>query len=93
MLEDTKELEGENLNVDTPESLKSIHLRKMVSASYDPWACEGSRCPRKVEVGDMYWLDTLSGVMLCELCGNCLKYSRKKALQRGVDIGNITGGV
>jgi hypothetical protein len=84
---------GESKVAETPKELMQLHLRKMVSASYDPFPCEGSRCPRKIRVKGVYWLDTLSGAMLCEICGNCLKYSRKKKLLRGKDFRSVTGGV
>jgi adenine-specific DNA methylase len=45
--------------------------------------CADSLCRSVIESGHESVLDSLTGRWLCVQCGTCLRYARKKALERG----------
>lgn len=52
--------------------------------------CADKGCTRILTQGDDCFIDTIrDGKMLCDLCGKCLRYSRKKAAERGEPIEDV----
>ncbi len=49
-----------------------------------PLECSDDKCNRKIINGGAYFMDVLeNGAILCDDCGKCLRYTRKKAHERG----------
>jgi len=45
--------------------------------------CSDVKCPRFIREGEFCYLDTLEdGGVLCEYCGKCVRYARKKEFER-----------
>ena len=61
-------------------------IKPFVHGSEIETDCSDNLCPRKINKSENCFLDLLSGEMLCEQCGKCLRYARKKAHQRGEPI-------
>ena len=49
-------------------------------------SCSDKLCPRKITLGESCYWDMLAADFLCVHCGRCLRYARKKAVQRGAPI-------
>lgn len=77
------------------ELLKRMVLKPGIWAVPYETRCEGRRCTRPITFGEVYWTDGMNnaGTRLCEVCGNCLKFTRKNALNRGERIDATVGGV
>jgi hypothetical protein len=45
--------------------------------------CKNPECRRIVQAKENYFIDTLVTGSYCESCGKCLRYHRKKAIERG----------
>jgi len=46
--------------------------------------CGDEICDREIKTGYSCFIDLLNnGVILCDVCGKCLRYARKKATERG----------
>lgn len=45
--------------------------------------CANSRCSKKIVNGDDFFVDSLEAATYCIQCGQCLRFHRKKAGQRG----------
>lgn len=57
--------------------------------------CRDDLCERKgeekgIRPGETYFLDTLTKRAYCDACGKCLRYARKKAVERGEEIRSAT---
>jgi hypothetical protein len=49
----------------------------------DAIVCADSKCNRLIRAGDFCFIDTTDqGGILCELCGPCVRYARKKDAER-----------
>lgn len=64
---------------------------KPTTWSGEPVGCSDSICPRIINgnkniLSEDCFLDLLSGEMLCDQCGKCLRYARKMAHRRGEPI-------
>ncbi len=45
--------------------------------------CSDEKCVRFISEGDFCFIDTLEeGGVLCEACGKCVRYARKKEFER-----------
>ncbi len=47
------------------------------------WFCSSKKCGKMVQQGNIIFIDKLSEAIYCEGCGTCLRYHRKKAIERG----------
>ena len=54
--------------------------------------CADRKCPRLIKSGEMCFIDLLTdnADVLCEGCGKCLRYARKKAVSRGEPLESAT---
>lgn len=64
---------------------------KPMAYSGEPAKCSDNLCPRvinsdKNKLSEECFIDLLTGGTLCDQCGKCLRYARKKAHQRGESI-------
>lgn len=49
----------------------------------DAILCADSKCDRLIQAGDFCFIDTTDqGGILCEYCGLCVRYARKKEAER-----------
>lgn len=58
----------------------------------DYWPCADAKCTRRVQLGDVCFLDLGSNRVYCADCGKCLRYARKKAAARGEDPMSVVQG-
>lgn len=62
---------------------------RMVEAAYAgdaPSLCANEQCRRPVRFLEKYFIDVLWDRVYCHQCGLCLRYARKKAMERGEAI-------
>ena len=62
---------------------------QMIEAGYSedaPAACFFDQCRRPIRLFDKYFIDVLWDRVYCHQCGLCLRYARKKALERGETV-------
>lgn len=52
----------------------------------DKLICAAAHCRRSLGYLERYFVDTLKKQPYCDQCGKCLRYSRKKALERGEPV-------
>jgi hypothetical protein len=61
-------------------------LYKTKHTDDEPRLCQGSvddaPCNREIHNGGEVWLDTENSHILCDACGRCLRYERKKVQMR-----------
>lgn len=48
-----------------------------------PSLCGDEKCDRLVSPNEACFFDTTKNLVYCDSCGKCVRYSRKKAVQRG----------
>lgn len=66
---------------------------KMVEAAHPdaaPSICFFEMCRRPIRLLDKYFIDTLWDRVYCHQCGLCLRYARKKAMERGEPMESAT---
>jgi len=51
--------------------------------------CADKLCMTNISEGDKIFLDTINENTYCHQCGQCLRYARKKAAERGEPIGDV----
>ncbi|OGT58998.1 MAG: hypothetical protein A3E01_18535 [Gammaproteobacteria bacterium RIFCSPHIGHO2_12_FULL_63_22] len=51
-------------------------------------SCANAKCRKRIPASDLCFLDVLWERVYCHACGLCLRYSRKRAMQRGEPIEN-----
>ena len=65
------------------------NLSKMSEVSHGdekPVICWNPKCVKSIRLFERYFLDTLWDRVYCYQCGLCLRYARKKAVERGETI-------
>jgi hypothetical protein len=50
------------------------------------WYCGSKTCGKVLQQGDIIFIDRMSEAIYCEKCGTCLRYHRKKAIERGEEL-------
>ena len=65
----------------TPHS--SFGLRKLIWFSDRASKCANSKCGKSLSNGTEFYYDTDKEADYCFQCGVCLRYHRKKAVERG----------
>jgi hypothetical protein len=65
------------------------NLTKMSEVSHGdekPIMCWNPKCGRPIRLFERYYLDTLWDRVYCHQCGLCLRYARKRAMERGEPV-------
>jgi heterodisulfide reductase subunit C len=68
----------------TPEN--KTKMSEVSHGDDEPIECHNKKCKRPIRLYERYYLDTLWDRVYCYQCGLCLRYARKKALERGEPI-------
>jgi Pyruvate/2-oxoacid:ferredoxin oxidoreductase delta subunit len=61
------------------------------NADAEPKDCSTPNCPRKIPQFERYFFDAIFDKTYCNQCGLCLRYARKKAIQRGEPADSARG--
>ena len=72
--------------------MKKTNTTKMVEVANGLDAllvCWAKKCKRVIPLLAKYFLDTLWDRVYCHQCGLCLRYARKKAVERGEAIEKV----
>jgi hypothetical protein len=64
----------------------STKMVEVANAGGQALVCWMKKCGRNIAVLEKYFLDTLWDRIYCHQCGLCLRYARKKAMERGEQI-------
>jgi len=64
----------------------SVKMAEVANAGPTSLTCWMKKCSRSIGVLEKYFLDTLWDRIYCYQCGLCLRYARKKAMERGEQI-------
>jgi len=64
-------------------------LREAQWGSEKEIQCANILCERMLVKGSPFFWDTVKNKDYCEQCGQCLRYKRKKAVQRGETIESV----
>lgn len=59
---------------------------ELVSGEQGGFSCANEKCERMIMYLNRYCMDLLMERRYCHQCGVCLRYARKKALERGETI-------
>lgn len=69
----------------------STRMSEVAHGDQNPLVCWNAKCARKIFMLSKYFLDTLWDRVYCHQCGLCLRYARKKAMERGERIEKVEG--